>query len=299
MIRRHVTALRLLFMAADGLTAAGLFIVVSMLRLGTDGWLAGWTAAGGNGLVLAVAYGVAWVTATWLLGLVSAPGPLVSSARSSSTSCGRTSSWRWRRSPSCSCSSCRTSAGCSCVVLFLGQALVTIAVPDRRPIRASSWARQNGLQHPLRARRRGRTAGRGVRRPARSAIASSGCGSIGHLTGSAGPPRPTPSGGRSSGALDDDRDDPPRAGRRRGRHLPAGRGRPASSSRSPGCARRRAGSSGSRSARRRDDACPAAGSRSSTACRSCRSSYGPDRTLGLIVKRADRHRRSRWSGSSC
>ena len=69
MIRRHVTALRLLFMAADGLTAAGLFVVVSMLRLGTDGWLAAWTAAGANGLLLAGAYGIAWVTATWLLGL--------------------------------------------------------------------------------------------------------------------------------------------------------------------------------------------------------------------------------------
>jgi exopolysaccharide biosynthesis polyprenyl glycosylphosphotransferase len=69
MIRRHVTALRLLFMAADGLTATGLFVVVSMLRLGSDGWLAAWTAAGANGLVLAVAYGFSWVTATWLLGL--------------------------------------------------------------------------------------------------------------------------------------------------------------------------------------------------------------------------------------
>jgi exopolysaccharide biosynthesis polyprenyl glycosylphosphotransferase len=69
MIRRHITALRLLFMAADGLTATGLFIVVSMVRLGSEGWLAAWTAAGANGLVLAAAYGIAWVTATWLLGL--------------------------------------------------------------------------------------------------------------------------------------------------------------------------------------------------------------------------------------
>lgn len=69
MIRRHVTALRLLFMAADGLTAAGLFVVVSILRFGADGWLAAWTAAGANGLGLALAYGVAWVVATWLLGL--------------------------------------------------------------------------------------------------------------------------------------------------------------------------------------------------------------------------------------
>jgi len=69
MIRRHVTALRFLFMAADGITAAGLFAVVSMVRFGTANWLSSWTAAGVDGRVLAVAYGLAWVTVTWLLGL--------------------------------------------------------------------------------------------------------------------------------------------------------------------------------------------------------------------------------------
>jgi exopolysaccharide biosynthesis polyprenyl glycosylphosphotransferase len=69
MIRRHVTALRLLFMAADGLTAVGLFAAVSVHRFGTTNWLGVWTAVGVDGWFLAAAYGLAWVVATWLLGL--------------------------------------------------------------------------------------------------------------------------------------------------------------------------------------------------------------------------------------
>ncbi len=69
MIRRHVTALRLLFMVADGLTAAGLFIAVSIVRFGSANWLSSWTAAAIDGRVLAVAYGLTWVAVTWLLGL--------------------------------------------------------------------------------------------------------------------------------------------------------------------------------------------------------------------------------------
>jgi exopolysaccharide biosynthesis polyprenyl glycosylphosphotransferase len=69
MIRRHVTVLRLLFMAADGITAAGLFAVVSMVRFGSANWLTSWTAASVDGRFLAVTYGLAWVTVTWLLGL--------------------------------------------------------------------------------------------------------------------------------------------------------------------------------------------------------------------------------------
>src|SRR6266540_1366623 len=69
MIRRHVTALRLLFMAADGLTAAGLFAVISILRFGSSNWLNSWTSVGIDGRVLAAAYGLGWVAATWLLGL--------------------------------------------------------------------------------------------------------------------------------------------------------------------------------------------------------------------------------------
>jgi exopolysaccharide biosynthesis polyprenyl glycosylphosphotransferase len=68
-IRRHLAALRLLFMAADGLTAAGLFVAVSIVRFGSEAWQPTWVAAGIDGRLLAVAYGVAWVAATWLLGL--------------------------------------------------------------------------------------------------------------------------------------------------------------------------------------------------------------------------------------
>jgi exopolysaccharide biosynthesis polyprenyl glycosylphosphotransferase len=69
MIRRHVTAFRLLFMAADGLSAVGLFAAVSILRFGAADWLGVWTAVGVNGWFLAATYGFAWVGATWLLGL--------------------------------------------------------------------------------------------------------------------------------------------------------------------------------------------------------------------------------------
>lgn len=69
MIRRHVTALRLLFMAADGLSAAGLFAVISIVRFGSSNWLNSWTTVGVDGRVLAAVYGLGWVTATWLLGL--------------------------------------------------------------------------------------------------------------------------------------------------------------------------------------------------------------------------------------
>ncbi len=69
MIRRHVTILRLLFMAADGLSAVALFVAVSVLRFGSSDWLTVWTGAGIDGRFLALAYGLAWVVATWLLGL--------------------------------------------------------------------------------------------------------------------------------------------------------------------------------------------------------------------------------------
>jgi exopolysaccharide biosynthesis polyprenyl glycosylphosphotransferase len=69
MIRRYITALRLLFIAADALSAVGLFAVVSMFRFGTTDWLGVWAAVGVDGRFLAAAYGLAWVVATWLLGL--------------------------------------------------------------------------------------------------------------------------------------------------------------------------------------------------------------------------------------
>ena len=43
MIRRHNTALRLAFLAADALSAFALFIVISMVRFGAD-WAATWAS---------------------------------------------------------------------------------------------------------------------------------------------------------------------------------------------------------------------------------------------------------------
>jgi exopolysaccharide biosynthesis polyprenyl glycosylphosphotransferase len=68
MIRRHATALRLLLMAADAVSAFGLFVVTSMLRFG-DGWIAEWRSAGINALFAAAVYATSWVTLLWILGL--------------------------------------------------------------------------------------------------------------------------------------------------------------------------------------------------------------------------------------
>ncbi|HEV8547226.1 MAG TPA: sugar transferase [Candidatus Limnocylindrales bacterium] len=69
MVRRHVVALRLGLMAADGLSAVAVFILVSMFRFGGENWLSAWSAAGMDGWVLAAAYGLGWVAVLWLIGL--------------------------------------------------------------------------------------------------------------------------------------------------------------------------------------------------------------------------------------
>ena len=171
-------------MAADGLTAAGLFIVVSMLRLGTDGWLAGWTAAGGNGLVLAVAYGVAWVTATWLLGLYrlrvrwSVRSELIDLVRADLLLAVATFAVLFLfKLPNVS--------RLLLVGLFLGQILVAAAV--RIGARSAFvWARQNGMNT-----RYVLVVGAGPQAEAFAdrleAHRELGLRVIGHLTGSAGP----------------------------------------------------------------------------------------------------------------
>ena len=68
MIRRHTTALRLLMMGADALSAFGLFIATSILRFG-DVWLGTWSAAGIDAPVAAALYATTWVTLLWILGL--------------------------------------------------------------------------------------------------------------------------------------------------------------------------------------------------------------------------------------
>jgi exopolysaccharide biosynthesis polyprenyl glycosylphosphotransferase len=65
MFRNHVRLLRLALLLADGLAAVGLFVLVSIVRLGA-GWTASWEAAGAPWWTWAFAYAVIWVGAEWL-----------------------------------------------------------------------------------------------------------------------------------------------------------------------------------------------------------------------------------------
>jgi FlaA1/EpsC-like NDP-sugar epimerase len=56
-------------MTADGLSAFFVFVAVSVVRFGADAWQSTWRAVGVEGPVLALAYGVAWVTVVWFTGL--------------------------------------------------------------------------------------------------------------------------------------------------------------------------------------------------------------------------------------
>jgi exopolysaccharide biosynthesis polyprenyl glycosylphosphotransferase len=68
LIRRHITALRLLLVLVDVATALGLFIVVSVLRFGDD-WRSAWSTTGADWRAYAAAYALGWVTVFWLHGL--------------------------------------------------------------------------------------------------------------------------------------------------------------------------------------------------------------------------------------
>ncbi len=69
MIRRHTTTLRLALMAADAASALALFVLVSIVRFGTERWYAAWTQVGVDPLLLAAAYAATWTTILWVLGL--------------------------------------------------------------------------------------------------------------------------------------------------------------------------------------------------------------------------------------
>jgi len=69
MVRRHITALRLGLMSADAISAFGVFILVSILRFGPTNWEAYWASLGLDGRVVAALYGVGWITVLWLFGL--------------------------------------------------------------------------------------------------------------------------------------------------------------------------------------------------------------------------------------
>src|SRR5688572_19774425 len=68
MIRRHATALRLLLMGADAISAFGLFIVLSRIRFG-EGWIAEWRSADIDAWIAAGVYAATWMTLLWVLGL--------------------------------------------------------------------------------------------------------------------------------------------------------------------------------------------------------------------------------------
>jgi exopolysaccharide biosynthesis polyprenyl glycosylphosphotransferase len=68
-IRRHIVELRLGLFLADAVSAALLFVVVSMIRFGTDDWMAIWDGLGVNPLLAPLVYGVAWATTLWFQGL--------------------------------------------------------------------------------------------------------------------------------------------------------------------------------------------------------------------------------------
>ena len=69
MVRRYITALRLGLMTADGLSAIVLFVLVSVVRFGAGQWQEAWAAVGIDGRLLAVLYGIGWITVLWLFGL--------------------------------------------------------------------------------------------------------------------------------------------------------------------------------------------------------------------------------------
>ncbi len=68
MIRRHATALRLALAAADALSAFALFVVISILRFGSI-WLTTWHDAGVEAAFGAAVYAAVWVALLWILGL--------------------------------------------------------------------------------------------------------------------------------------------------------------------------------------------------------------------------------------
>jgi exopolysaccharide biosynthesis polyprenyl glycosylphosphotransferase len=68
MIRRYITALRLSFMLVDGVTAAFLFLALSVFRFG-PGFRDLWSSVGIDAFLGAAAYGAFWVATLWVLGL--------------------------------------------------------------------------------------------------------------------------------------------------------------------------------------------------------------------------------------
>ena len=69
MIRRHTAALHLALALTDAALAIALFIGLSVVRFGADGWRSTWDAADIDGILAAVAYSLTLVTLLWVRGL--------------------------------------------------------------------------------------------------------------------------------------------------------------------------------------------------------------------------------------
>ena len=68
MIRRHIVELRLALFLADAVGAAALFVIVSVIRFGPDQWIPTWEGLQVHPLLAPVAYGLAWATTLWFQG---------------------------------------------------------------------------------------------------------------------------------------------------------------------------------------------------------------------------------------
>ena len=69
MIRRHMMALRLGLIVADGASATAVFLLVSIIRFGDGAGLATWDRLGIDVRLAAILFGIAWVVALWVEGL--------------------------------------------------------------------------------------------------------------------------------------------------------------------------------------------------------------------------------------
>ena len=65
MIRRHLMPLRLALMLGDGVTAASVFLLISLVRFGDGAWIEFWTRTGIDIRLAAILFGIGWVVALW------------------------------------------------------------------------------------------------------------------------------------------------------------------------------------------------------------------------------------------
>ena len=243
LIRRHNMALRLGLLMADGFSAFALFLIISMVRFGHD-----WVRDLARRRLRPVRHRDGLRRRLGRRAVdprpLSAALALVDPAARCATSCARTAVRGRRPSPPCSCSSCRRSAGSS----WSSCSRPSWSSPSHRGSR-SGWPSARCAIAGTTAT----TCWSSVRRPTpagsptgSSAIASSGFASSAILP-STRTRRTRPGRGRSSGRSTTSRTSSTTASSTRWRSAC----RPStsrSSNRSPGCARRRARSSASRSA---------------------------------------------------